>query len=107
MARPIAPEYRRQYFQPPGGRLWDWRARQQRTSPCTTQGRGGNDNSGGRLLSGAMTRWSNTLFMHWRSRQKKPRHKTTTGFFSTLNAEHHPHAIRCLHARQPGFQPAS
>ena len=56
---------------------------------------------------GLFRRWSNSLFMHWRSRQQKPRHKTTTDFFSALNAEHHRYAIRCLHARQPSFQTAS
>jgi hypothetical protein len=56
---------------------------------------------------GLFRRFSNSLFMHWRSRQKKPQHKTTTDFFTTLNAEHHRYAIRCLHARQPSFQTAS
>ena len=56
---------------------------------------------------GMFRRFSNSLFMHWRSRQKKPQHKTTTDFFTALNAEHHRYAIRCLHARQPSFQTAS
>lgn len=56
---------------------------------------------------GMFRRFSNSLFMHWRSRQKKPRYKTTTDFFSAMNAEHHRYAIRCLHARQPSFQTAS
>ena len=58
-------------------------------------------------VMGMFRRFSNSLFMHWRSRQKKPRHKTTTDFFSALNAEHHRYAIRCLHARQPSFKTAS
>ena len=58
-------------------------------------------------LMGLFRRISNSLFMEWRSRQKKPRHKTTTDFFSAMNAEHHRYAIRCLHARQPSFQTAS
>lgn len=58
-------------------------------------------------LMGLFRRLSNSLFMEWRSRQKKPRHKTTTDFFSAMNAEHHRYAIRCLHARQPSFQTAS
>jgi len=58
-------------------------------------------------VMGMFRRLSNSLFMHWRSRQKKPRHKTTTDFFSALNAEHHRYAIRCLHARQPSFLTAS
>jgi hypothetical protein len=58
-------------------------------------------------LMGLFRRISNSLFLEWRSRQKKPRHKTTTDFFSAMNAEHHRYAIRCLHARQPSFQSAS
>ena len=56
---------------------------------------------------GLFRRISNSLFMEWRSRHKKPRYKTTTDFFSAMNAEHHRYAIRCLHARQPSFQTAS
>jgi hypothetical protein len=58
-------------------------------------------------LMGLFRRISNSLFMEWRSRQKKPHHKTTTDFFSAMNAEHHRYAIRCLHARQPSLQTAS
>ena len=53
---------------------------------------------------GMFRRFSNSLFMHWRGLQKKPQYKTTTDFFSALNAEHHRYAIRCFHARQPSFQ---
>ena len=56
---------------------------------------------------GMFRRLSNSLFIHWRSRQKKPRHKTSTDFFGAMNAEHHRHAIRCLHARQPSFRCSS
>jgi hypothetical protein len=55
-------------------------------------------------VMGMFRRFTNSLFMHWRSRQKKPEHKTTTDFFSVMNAEHHRYAIRCLQARQPSFQ---
>lgn len=58
-------------------------------------------------VMGMFRRFSNSLFMHWRSRQRKPKYKTTTDFFSDMNAEHHRYAIRCLHARQPSFQTAS
>jgi len=51
--------------------------------------------------------FSNSLFMHWRSRQEKPQHKTTTDFFTALNAEHHRYAIRCIHARQSTFKSSS
>jgi hypothetical protein len=55
-------------------------------------------------ITGMFRRFSNSLFMHWRSRQKKPHHKTTTDFFTVMNAEHHRYAIRCIHARKPAFQ---
>ena len=58
-------------------------------------------------VMGMFRRLSNSLFIHWRSQQKKPRHKTTTDFFTAMNAEHHRYAIRCLHARQPSFQTPS
>jgi hypothetical protein len=58
-------------------------------------------------VMGMFRRMSNSLFMEWRSRQRKPRHKTTTDFFSVMNAEHHRYAIRCLHARQPSLQTIS
>lgn len=56
---------------------------------------------------GMLRRFSNSLCAHWRNRQKKPQHKTTTDFFTAMNAEHHRYAIRCLHARQPSFQSSS
>jgi len=58
-------------------------------------------------VMGMFRRFSNSLFMHWRSRQKNPQYKTTTDFFTAMNAEHHRYAIRCLHARQPSFQTVS
>jgi hypothetical protein len=32
---------------------------------------------------------------------------TNKSFFTTMNAEHHRYAIRCLHARQPSFKTSS
>ncbi len=55
-------------------------------------------------IMGLLRRFSNSLFMHWRSR---PQYKTTTDFFCAMNAEHHRYAIRCLHARQPSFRTPS
>jgi len=59
------------------------------------------------LVIGMFRRFSNSLFMRWRGQLTKPRHKTTTDFFTGLNAEHHRHAIRCLHAKNPSFKTAS
>jgi hypothetical protein len=56
---------------------------------------------------GMFRRFSNSLFMRWRSQQKKPGYKTTTDFFSAMNAEHDRYAICCLQARPPTFQTAS
>ena len=50
-------------------------------------------------VMGTFQRFSNSLFVHWRSQQNKPQHKTTTDFFSAMNAGHPRYAIRCLHAR--------
>lgn len=58
-------------------------------------------------VAGMLRRFSNSLFMHWRSRQNKPQHKTTTDFFTAMNAEHHRYAIRCIHACKPSFQCSS
>ena len=58
-------------------------------------------------VMGLLRRFSHSLFMHWRGRQTKPQHKSTTDFFTAMNAEHHRYAIRCLHARQPSFHTPS
>jgi len=55
-------------------------------------------------VMGMFRRFTNSLFMHWRGRQNKPHHKTTTDFSTALNAEHHRYAIRCIQARQPSFE---
>jgi len=55
-------------------------------------------------VMGLLRRFSNSLCMHWRAQQAKPHHKTTTDFFSAMNAEHHRYAIRCLNACKPSFQ---
>jgi hypothetical protein len=55
------------------------------------------------LVIGMFRRFSNSLCVHWRALQNKPNHKTTTDFFTAMNAEHHRYAIRCLHARKPSF----
>jgi hypothetical protein len=58
-------------------------------------------------VMGMLRRFSNSLFMHWRSRQRNPHYNTTTDFFTAMNAEHHRYAISCLQARQPSFQTGS
>lgn len=56
---------------------------------------------------GMFRRFSNSLFMEWRRRQQKPRHQTTTDFFTAMNAEHQRYALRCLSARHPTFRSSS
>lgn len=58
-------------------------------------------------VMGMFRRFSNSLFMHWRTQQTQPQYKTTTDFFSAMNAEHHRYGIRCLHARMPTFKTSS
>jgi hypothetical protein len=58
-------------------------------------------------VTGMFRRFNNSLFMHWRSRRKKPRHQAATNFFTGMNAGHHRHAPRRLRTRPPGFRPSS
>jgi hypothetical protein len=56
---------------------------------------------------GMIRRFSISLFMHWRSRQRKPQHKTTTDYFAAMDAEHHRYALCVLRSRRPTFQTPS
>lgn len=55
-------------------------------------------------VAGMFRRFSNSLCMHWRAQQQRPHHKTTTDFFTAMNAEHHRYAFRCLNACKPSFK---
>ena len=55
-------------------------------------------------IMGMLRRFSNSLFMHWRAHQHKPRHKTTTDFLTSMDAEHHRYALRALTTVNPMFQ---
>lgn len=59
------------------------------------------------LFMGMFRRLSNSLCMHWISKQPRSHHKTTTDFFSAMNAHHHRYAVRSLFAAHPSFSPAS
>lgn len=59
------------------------------------------------LFMGMFRRITNSLCMHWISKQKKPHHKTTTDFFNAMNANHHRNAIRSLSASRPSFSSPS
>ena len=58
-------------------------------------------------VHGIFARLANSLFMHWRSHQSKPHHKTTTDFAATMSAEHARRVVRTVTARQPNLAAAS
>ena len=60
-------------------------------------------NSNGIWVMGMFRRLSNSLFMEWRSRQKKPEHHTTTDFQSVMAEEHRQRALRTVLAKNPAF----
>jgi len=59
------------------------------------------------LFMGMFRRLSNSLCMHWMSKQPRSHHKTTTDFFCAMNADHHRYAVRSLSAAKPSFSSAS
>ena len=59
------------------------------------------------LFMGMFRRLSNSLCMHWISKQRNPNHKTTADFFNAMNANHQRNAIRSLSASRPSFSSAS
>lgn len=59
------------------------------------------------LFMGMFRRLSNSLCMHWISKQNKPHHKTTTDFFNAMNANHHRNAFRSVSAAHPSFSSRS
>jgi hypothetical protein len=59
------------------------------------------------LFMGMFRRFSNSLCLHWINKQPRPHHKTTTDFFSAMNANHHRYTFRSLLVAHPSFSPAS
>jgi hypothetical protein len=59
--------------------------------------------SNGIWIMGMFRRLSNSLFMEWRSRQRKPEHKTTTDFQTLMAEEHRQRALRSVLAKDPAF----
>lgn len=59
------------------------------------------------LFMGMFRRISNSLCLHWITHQPRPHHKTTSDFFSAMNAFHHLYALRSLCAARPSFSAAS
>ena len=59
------------------------------------------------LFMGMFRRLSNSLCMHWISKQPRSHHQTTANFFSAMNASHHRYALRSLFAASPSFSTPS
>jgi hypothetical protein len=59
--------------------------------------------SNGIWVMGMFRRLSNSLFMEWRSRQRKPHHQTTTDFQALMAEEHRRRALRTVLSKNPGF----
>jgi hypothetical protein len=59
--------------------------------------------SNGLWVLGMFRRLSNSLFMEWRSRQRKPEHHTTTDFQSVMDEEQRQRAMRTVFAKNPAL----
>jgi len=59
--------------------------------------------SNGIWVMGMFRRLSNSLFMEWRSRQRKPQHPTTTDFQMLMAEDHRRRAVRTVLCKKPGF----
>jgi hypothetical protein len=59
--------------------------------------------SNGIWIMGMFRRLSNSLFMEWRSRQRKPEHETTTDFQTLMAEEHRQRALRSVLTKDPAF----
>ena len=58
-------------------------------------------------ILGMFRRLSNSLFMHWRSLQPRPRYKTTTDFQAHMDEENLRLALRFVTSKRPSLKPAS
>ena len=58
-------------------------------------------------VHGIFARLANSLFLEWRSQQRKPHHKTTTDFAAHMSAEHARRVLLTVTARKPSFRPPS
>jgi hypothetical protein len=56
------------------------------------------------LVLAIMLRLSNSLFMQWRSYQRRPDHVTTTDFQAALSEDHHRPALRLALSKYPGLK---
>ena len=63
--------------------------------------------SNGIWIMGMFRRLSNSLFIEWRSAQRKPEHWTTTDFQTLMAEEHRRQAVRLVSVRRPNLRRAS
>jgi len=59
--------------------------------------------SNGIWIMGMFRRLSNSLFMEWRGRQRKPQQRTTTDFQEVMAEEHRRRALRTVFSKKPAF----
>jgi hypothetical protein len=58
-------------------------------------------------VHGIFERLANSLFLEWRSHQRKPQHKTTTDFAARMSAEHGRRVLHLVTTRHPNLRRAS
>ncbi len=75
----------------------------QRLEVSPNEDRGRMRGSNGLWVLGMFRRLSNSLFMEWRRRQRKPEHETTTDFQRVMAEEHRRRALRTVLAKNPAF----
>lgn len=51
-------------------------------------------------IHGMFTRWANSMFIHWRTRQHNERHLTTTDFMTHIAENHAQRAVSAIISRQ-------
>lgn len=59
------------------------------------------------LLLALFRRWSNSLQTHWISKHSKPKHATTTDFFTAMKANHFAKALKTIDSANPNLKPSS
>jgi hypothetical protein len=79
----------------------------QRLDVSHNDDRGRIRGSNGIWVLGMFRRLSNSLFMEWRSAQRKPEHWTTTDFQTLMAEEHRRQAVRLVTVRRPNLRRAS
>jgi hypothetical protein len=59
------------------------------------------------LILGMFRRLANSLFVEWRSHQRRPEHVTTTDFHTRMGANHCTNALRLLLNKRPSLKSPS